>query len=675
MQDVINILDRYAIPDLMGKNFFIPDYQRGYRWDKQQIFQLLSDIHDFRIKKNSGSFYCLQPVIVKKCSPQVVAENHLSSSFDNNTWYEVIDGQQRLTTIKLIITFNNLYNINQKKDNCYKLFYQTRPELGSLFDKFRYDSDKKIILCSEDTSNLDIDSYHVFSALKLILEWFTSPGEKFEVRESLSNFPNYFSDFFGSKQADEDEDSDIDASRQKSVQVLWYELKDGTNPKDIFKRLNDSKIELSNSELIRALFLSESSDYKIDKSISFGDKELQRKINRQQKQAHITEQWDVIEHQLRNDSFWAFVTNNAETAYSNRIEYLFDLISQKNLPEKNIFGLNKKDDRYTYLYFDRKLAKTKKEEPTKSYLWELWRTIETYYSTLMFWYENRDLYHWIGYLVHIKGDNILITLLKDASEKEKGEFKKEIIELILGTDSIKGTVNLNYDSLRYPEDNSNIQNILCLYNIETYRRNKQLQFFPFRQYKDGHWTIEHIHAQNSEGLPKDDNLALMKWLEENIKGLQKFKVRFEAGSDDAIRTQNIIQDLEQSYSKGQKGITHTEVSAHFNTVLNFFNSFCKKHDLPSKIHEFSNLTLLSGETNTMVGKSAFEIKRQKIIKMDAEGRFIPYCTKKVFMKYCNIENNDFEVQQTSCWDDSDKFNYQKDIINVMEYLKKERDHE
>ena len=81
------------------------------------------------------------------------------------------------------------------------------------------------------------------------------------------------------------------------------------------------------------------------------------------------------------------------------------------------------------------------------------------------------------------------------------------------------------------------------------------------------------------------------------------------------------------------------------------------------------MTLLSGEINTAVGKSAFEIKRQKIVRMDAEGKFIPYCTKKVFMKYCNIQDSDFEVQQTSCWDDGDKINYQEDIDNVISNLK------
>lgn len=65
------------------------------------------------------------------------------------------------------------------------------------------------------------------------------------------------------------------------------------------------------------------------------------------------------------------------------------------------------------------------------------------------------------------------------------------------------------------------------------------------------------------------------------------------------------------------------------------------------------------------------MKRQKIVKMDAEGKFIPYCTKKVFMKYCNIQNEDFVVQQTSYWSDDDKLHYQEDIMNTMNELIKE----
>lgn len=660
-----NILDRLAIPDLMEKNFFIPDYQRGYRWEEQQIFQLLSDLYQFFKKPNSGAFYCLQPIIVKKCDNSIIEKYSLSSPYDNNTWYEVIDGQQRLTTIRLIITFNNLYNNRQTVKGCFRLFYQTRPELGNIFNRFGYDEVKSSLTC--DIADLDIDSFHVKKGLDKILEWFSNPGAEYEERETLSRFPNFFGDFFGER-FDPEDDEEEDTNSHKSVQVLWYELKDGSNPRNVFKRLNDNKIALTNSELIRALFLSESSDYRLDKSLySAKEREVAKKLDRERKQGHISEQWDTIEHHLRNTAFWAFVTNNQETQYSCRIEYIFDLISQKYIDKReNPYGLTKSDPLYTYLFFDRELARWKKEKPNGNYLWELWQEIESYYSTLVSWFEDRDYYHFIGYLVRVVGDNVLTELLADVQVQRKDVFRKNVIQRILST------VSLDYDNLRYPDDNRNIERIITLYNTETYRKNPSLGLFPFRMFKDEDWTIEHIHAQNSEGLPKDDNDALLRWLDENISALSQFKLRFSITDKEEIqRVDNLIADLQNTRNKGRKGITEQEVSDKFNDILEYFNSFLEKHELPSKIHEFSNLTLLSGTVNTAVGKSAFEVKRQKIVKMDAEGKFIPYCTKKVFMKYCNIQNEDFVVQQTSYWSDDDKLHYQEDIMNTMNELIKE----
>jgi uncharacterized protein with ParB-like and HNH nuclease domain len=49
-----NSIETKAISKLSGIKFFIPSYQRGYRWDKQQIEDLLNDISDI-----SGDWYCL----------------------------------------------------------------------------------------------------------------------------------------------------------------------------------------------------------------------------------------------------------------------------------------------------------------------------------------------------------------------------------------------------------------------------------------------------------------------------------------------------------------------------------------------------------------------------------------------------------------------------------------
>ena len=64
----MNDLRLKSIFDLLDKNYFIPSYQRGYRWERRQIEDLLDDLYAFaKSKKDVESFYCLQPVILKQC--------------------------------------------------------------------------------------------------------------------------------------------------------------------------------------------------------------------------------------------------------------------------------------------------------------------------------------------------------------------------------------------------------------------------------------------------------------------------------------------------------------------------------------------------------------------------------------------------------------------------------
>ena len=74
-------------------NFFnIPEYQRGYKWTSNNVKQLLEDLKHFQ-KTSPDSFYCLQNITVTK------------AVLNNNPCLNVIDGQQRLTTLFIIISF------------------------------------------------------------------------------------------------------------------------------------------------------------------------------------------------------------------------------------------------------------------------------------------------------------------------------------------------------------------------------------------------------------------------------------------------------------------------------------------------------------------------------------------------------------------------------------------
>lgn len=77
------ILDTKNVNDISG-NFIVRSYQRGFRWDTQ-VLTLLNDI-----KENGDNDYCLQPIVVKKI---------------NDDAYELIDGQQRLTTLYIILQY------------------------------------------------------------------------------------------------------------------------------------------------------------------------------------------------------------------------------------------------------------------------------------------------------------------------------------------------------------------------------------------------------------------------------------------------------------------------------------------------------------------------------------------------------------------------------------------
>lgn len=81
--------------DIQGK-FIIPSYQRGYRWGESEVTRLLDDIY-----ANGEKNYCLQPVVVKR---------------DEKERFELIDGQQRLTTLFILFRFDELKQENSLND-------------------------------------------------------------------------------------------------------------------------------------------------------------------------------------------------------------------------------------------------------------------------------------------------------------------------------------------------------------------------------------------------------------------------------------------------------------------------------------------------------------------------------------------------------------------------------
>lgn len=229
-----SIIQMKAVSDLLGMNFFIPNYQRGYRWTEQQVEDLLNDIYNFTKNKHSqDEFYCLQPVVVKKMS-----ELDLQKFGLEGEWYEVVDGQQRLTTIKIILRYlvldylrgTSLADEYGKEE--FKLKYETRKDSEYFFNTL--DLNTSII-------DSNIDYYHISKAFIVIKNWFEKPETSCSAKEKILHT------FVYDKNNKDNDDG--------TVQIIWYETQEAS-PTSVFKRLNSGKIPLTNAELIKALFLN-----------------------------------------------------------------------------------------------------------------------------------------------------------------------------------------------------------------------------------------------------------------------------------------------------------------------------------------------------------------------------------------------------------------------------------
>ncbi len=87
MVEELRILDESTIFD-KGAHYIIPRYQRAYAWEDKEIVQLIDDINDIG---DSGNYY-IGSLIVSKTK-------------NKSETYEVVDGQQRLTTLYLLLQY------------------------------------------------------------------------------------------------------------------------------------------------------------------------------------------------------------------------------------------------------------------------------------------------------------------------------------------------------------------------------------------------------------------------------------------------------------------------------------------------------------------------------------------------------------------------------------------
>lgn len=550
-----NILELKIINELNQYSFYIPSYQRGYKWTPKEVVDLLNDIDEFKPRliddTDEKSWYCLQPIVVEKRDTKI---------------YEVIDGQQRLTTIYLVLNYLNQDFVESKRDKLFNLDYETRSNTKQFLNNLE----------SKQNGQDNIDFYYIHEAYKSITKWFENKGDNFDKGEFRSKFK------FNSK-------------------IIWYENIEEDSIL-IFTRINIGKIPLTNSELIKALFLNRA---------NFKKKAIDKLKLRQ---LEIATEWDSIEHALQNDRLWYFLTGNKVT--SNRIEFIFDLMNEDE----------DKDDTYsTFRYFSKKFI-TKSQENIENN----WKDIKDYFQRFSEWFDDRELYHKIGYLICIKVTTIK-EMYRKSSTMSKSEFKNYLDHLI--KNDLK---NVKLDELQYGD--KNVKKVLLVYNVLTMLMSAQdNSYFPFDIYKNGKWDIEHITSVKDAIPEKNREL----WLSD-AKSFIDYNQPEAQGLIQRSKTCDCNNDL--------------EFNSLFEDIVTHFNSDFNDED----INDISNLSLLDSETNRGYKNAVFPLKRKTIINRDKAGVFIPICTKNVFLKYFSEY-----PPKISFWTQDDRIKYEEDLYKVL----------
>lgn len=121
MENILNNIGEMSMEDIYSKNIKIPFYQRPYKWKLENVRYLCEDIKDGFLKNNK---YLLGNIILH----------------EENDELNIVDGQQRLTTIALILKslkkkINLLENININSNEALKRNYSFIESYFSNFER------------------------------------------------------------------------------------------------------------------------------------------------------------------------------------------------------------------------------------------------------------------------------------------------------------------------------------------------------------------------------------------------------------------------------------------------------------------------------------------------------------------------------------------------------------
>lgn len=618
-------------------HFTIPSYQRGYRWESgccqqtdnepKQVDDLLNDLLDF-VKGNvnqSPANYYLQPLMVK---PKYSTQNGDFRN-TNGVWeWEVLDGQQRLTTMLLILKCLNERLCNGKYSP-----YTIRYEIRQGLDLGKITYDEKSPYYDYPSLKDNQDCYYIRKAKNRIKEWYDNEiANNQPIQDSLKAALFY---------PDSSRGDQYPTPKLRAI-FIWYNVEPSTSTTQsqsktrlediaVFNRLNRGKISLTDSELIKALFILSLKKYPYAGSSLTADT--------------LVRKWDEMGRKFQDDSLWETISPKGKE-YQNRLDLLFDFIRESD-------EASKKESSYRYYH-----NKLNAQGMDIQKLEKIWEEIKRHFDKICKWHEDVSCHNFIGYLVEC-GKSIS-TINKEIVNGINNNIPtiatlKKMVNDTLSYADNKYVLD-SLDDLNYRDHYDAIKRTLLLFNVLTC--DKHGQKFPFDCYNKHQYDIEHINSQTDNPIEKIDEK--IEWIKSQA---------LLCLNEDYDREQD-----ENAYALIKEG---TELLNDLNDTLEDKGS--KFKTFRAKVEEYyagnngnanrdsiGNLTLLNSSINREYKNALYPSKLKTLKLCDQEGVYIPLCTKYLFMKYYTNTSNTTSAFNMTRWREDD----QTDYVEAIEFTLK-----
>ena len=593
---------------LRGKYYTIPEYQRGYKWETKDIDCLLKDINNFSKNDDLDLFYCLQNITL----------------VENKDSFNVVDGQQRLTTLAIILSYLGEYSLINEK-----IQYKIRKETEEFLKEYIYKSsniktienwEQLLSISSLENKDYDFqDVYYLFNAYKTVQSWFDSDSHKeAEMRDKILNH----------------------------IKII-VNLPKNIDEKELFENLNGKRVPLDGADLIRALIITRVAKTEVGEL----DDSTKQNVLINERRVKIS---------LLLDSF------NLWWSEENKQIYFRQLAKEAKISEStsvafddNISPINNLYKLYTLAYSDGKLDMDffERKSTDNKFLHE----IQTLQRTIENWYNDRILYHLILFTIIYAGEADKEKNLHKLSFKElyqtwqrshrkdfisylknrisKNEVFEDLLQQINITD--KDNETTAFQEMWYDNKLVNVSTLLDIISILSSKSNTKLPAKYFKAHKE---DLEHIFPQTPIGDRIKDKEKQSQILIQYV----------------GIINQSISEDEKINLTKDDIDWDNQEWKEEIKAIIK------DKIGKIIPINSLGNMCVLHESVNRGYGNDFFLEKRIDIMRKSQQGFFIRPHVYDAFNKiYIERQDDSINMSMMTIWDKSDILSRRKYIINQI----------